>query len=190
MTATRTHGVQQGQQDWTSPLEPAALLTAWRGVASRWRERPLDPVPTLPWFFVQILPGNTACTHRRHLTPCPVTASASCPACMQLPLTVCERLLRSVSHALPHHPLEAGGWWGQRPCWVDGSRCSMPDIPVLPKPCGQPSQQRPGCGCPVAHLWALLQAAARSCACALTPRLVVPVGSVMPAPGLTRPPGT
>jgi len=42
----------------------------------------------------------------------------------------------------------------------------------------------------VAHLWALLQAAARSCACALTPRLVVPVGSVMPAPGLTRPPGT
>ena len=99
MTATVTQIVKQFQQDWTSQLEPDAILAACRGIAYRWRERTLDPVTTIQLFFVQILHGNTACTHLRHLAKCHVTASAYCQARMRLPLTVFEQLLHSVSHS-------------------------------------------------------------------------------------------
>jgi hypothetical protein len=158
MTATLTQVVKQFQQDWTSQLEPDAILTACRGVAYRWRERTLDPVTTIQLFFVQILHGNTACTHLRHLTKLDVTASAYCQARMKLPLAVFEQLLRSVRHALQHHPLDEGRWLGHRTFWVDGSSCSMPDTPALQEHVGQPGKQLPGCGFPVAHLLALFHA--------------------------------
>jgi hypothetical protein len=85
MTATLTQVVKQFQQDWTGQLAPDAIVTACRGAASRGRERPRDPVTTIQLFFVQILHGHTACTPLRHLTKCPVTASASWQARMQLP---------------------------------------------------------------------------------------------------------
>jgi hypothetical protein len=158
MTATLTQVVKQFQPDWTSQLEPDAILAACRGVAYRWRERTLDPVATIQLFFVQILHGNTACTHLRHLTKLDVTASAYCQARMRLPLTVFEQWLHSVSHALQHKPLDEGRWLGHRTFWVDGSSFSMPDTPALQKHFGQPGKQLPGCGVPVAHLLALFHA--------------------------------
>jgi len=158
MTATVTQVVKQFQQDWTGQLEPDAILTSCRGVAYRWRERTLDPVTTIQLFFVQILHGNTACTHLRHLAKCPVTASAYCQARMRLPLTVFEQLLHAVSHALQHQPLDEGRWLSHRTFWVDGSSFSMPDTPALQAHCGQPGKQLPGCGFPVAHLLALCHA--------------------------------
>jgi hypothetical protein len=115
-------------------------------------------VTTIQLFFAQILHGNTACTHLRHLTKLDVTASAYCQARRRLPLAVFERLLRSVSHALHHEPLEEGRWWGHRTFWVDGSSVSMPDTPALQKHFGQPGKQLPGWGFPVAHLLALFHA--------------------------------
>src|SRR5207245_5126375 len=130
MTATVTQVVKQFQQDWTGQLEPDAILTACRGVAYRWRERTLDPVVTMQLFFVQILHGNTACTHLRHLTQWAVTASAYCQARMRLPLRVFQELLRAVSDHLPHEALEEGRWFGHRTFWVDGSSFSMPATPA------------------------------------------------------------
>src|SRR5262245_53996938 len=130
MTATLPRVVKQFQQDWTSQLEPEAILTACRGIAYRWRERTLDPVTTIQVFFVQILHGNTACTHLRHLTKLNVTASAYCQARMKLPLTVFEPLLRSVGHAVQHAPLDEGRWLGHRTFWVDGSSFGS-DIHVM-----------------------------------------------------------
>src|SRR5215813_8746681 len=118
MTATLTQVVKQFQQDWTDQLEPDAIVTACHDVAYRWRERILDPVTTIQLFFAQILHGNTACTHLRHLTKCQVTASAYCQARMKLPLTVFERLLRSAGNALQTEPLEEGRWLGHRTFWV------------------------------------------------------------------------
>jgi hypothetical protein len=158
MTATLTQVLKQLQQDWTSQLEPEAILTACRSVAYQWRERTLDPVTTLQLVFVQILHGNTACTHLRHLTKLNVTASAYGQARLRLPLAVLAQLLRSVSHALQPEPLEEGRWLGHRPFWVDGSRFSMPETPALQEHFGQPGTQLPGCGFPVAHLWALFHA--------------------------------
>jgi len=158
MTATSTQVVKQLQQGWTGQLEPDALLTACRGVAYRWRERPRDPVTTTQLFFVQILHGHTACTHLRHLTKLNVTASAYCQARMKLPLPIFEPLLRSVSTALQRASLDEGRWWGPRAFWADGSSLSIPATPALQKHCGQPGRQLPGWGFPVAHLLALFHA--------------------------------
>jgi len=155
MTATITQVVKQFQQDWTNQLEPDAILTACRGAAYRWRERTLDPVTTTQLFFVQILHGNTACTHLRHLTKLNVTASAYCQARMRLPLRVFQPLLRSVSDAVQPEALDQGRWLGHRTFWVDGSSFSMPDTPALQAHFGQSGRQLPGCGFPVAHLLAL-----------------------------------
>jgi hypothetical protein len=158
MTVTRPQVGKQFPQDWTSPLEPEAILTACRGAAYRWRERPLDPVTTIQGCFGHILHGNTACTHLRPLTTLNITASASWQARMKLPLPVCEPLLHAVSHDLQHAPLDEGRWRGHRPFWGDGSSLSMPDTPARQEHFGPSGTQLPGCGFPVAHLLALFHA--------------------------------
>lgn len=158
MTVTLTQVVKQFQQDWPIQLAPEAIRTACRDAAYRWRERTLDPVTTIQLFFVQILHGNTACTHLRHLTKLNVTACAYCQARMKLPLAVFEQLLRSVSNALQREPLNEGRWLGHRTFWADGTSCSMPDTPALQDHFGQSGKQLPGCGFPIAHLLALFHA--------------------------------
>ena len=158
MTATITQVVKQFQQKWTTQLEPAAILAACHGVGYTWRDRLLNPVITIQLFFVQVLNGNTACTHLRHLTKVAVSASAYCQARAKLPLTVFKRLLRTVSDRLQSDPLEEGRWLGHRTFLVDGSSFSMPDTPELQDHFGQPGGQRLGCGFPVAHFLALFHA--------------------------------
>ena len=158
MPATLTQVVKQFQQEWTSQLEPEAILQACHDVGYQWRERCLDPVTTMQVFFVQVVSGNTACTHLRHLTKLDVTASAYCQARMRLPLAVFERLLDALRDAWQHQPLDDGRWLGHRTFWADGSSCSMPDTPELQDYFGQPGGQQPGCGFPVAHLMALFHA--------------------------------
>ena len=153
MPAPLTQVVKQFQQDWTGQLEPEAILTACRGIAYRWRERTLDPVTTIQLFFVQILHGNTACTHLRHLTKLNVTASAYCQARMKLPLTVFEQLLRSVSHALQHAQLDEGRWLGHRTFWLMARVFPCP----IPPPCksilANPVNNSPGVVSPLRTCW-------------------------------------
>lgn len=158
MPATLTQVVKQFQQDWTAQLEPEAILKACQNVGYEWRDRCLDPVTTTQLFFVQVVNGNTACTHLRHLTKVNVTASAYCQARTRLPLAVFERLLRAVRDDLQQEPLDEGRWLGHRTFWADGSSLSMSDTPELQEHFGQPGGQQPGCGFPVAHLMALFHA--------------------------------
>jgi len=72
-------------------------------------------------------------------------------------------LLRSLAATLlPAHGGdqidEQGRWLGHRTFIMDGSSCSMPDTPELQRHFGQPGNQRPGCGFPVAHLLVLFHA--------------------------------
>ena len=154
MTGTLSDVVKQFKSDWTSFLEPAAIRSACHTVGHHWRQRLLDPVLTVQLFLVQILHGNTACTHLRHLTKLAVTASAYSQARMKLPLAVFQFLLRTVSDQLQETSLDDGRWWGHRTFFVDGSSFSMPDTAVLQARFGQPGAQRDGCGFPVAHLMA------------------------------------
>jgi len=93
---------------------------------------------TLQLFLVQVLHGNTACTHLRHLTKRAVTASAYCQARAKLPLALFQTLLRAVSDRLQETSLEEGCWLGHRTFFVDGSGFSMPDTAALQARFGQP----------------------------------------------------
>lgn len=158
MPVSILQAVKQFEQEWTTQLEPEAILNACHELGYQWRERCLDPVTTLQMFFVQVINGNTACTHLRHLTKLHVSASAYCQARTRLPLPVFKRLLSAVGDELQGEPLEEQSWRGHRCFWVDGSSFSMSDTPELQEHFGQPGGQQPGCGFPVAHLMALFHA--------------------------------
>ena len=78
MTETVSYVVKQFQRDWTRQLERDDIGSACHDIGYQWRQRLLDRVVTMQLFLVQILHGNTACTHLRHLAKLTVTASAYC----------------------------------------------------------------------------------------------------------------
>src|SRR5439155_25293185 len=61
-----------------------------------WRERVLDPATTLTLFVLQVLHGNTAITHLRHLSKVTVAASSYCQARARLPLEAVAQLVERV----------------------------------------------------------------------------------------------
>ena len=91
------------------------------------------------------------------------TGSAFCKARQRLLLGVFQRLLRRLADTLlPHsgsaHVDDEGRWFGHRIFIMDGSSGSMPDTDELQQHFGQPGNQLPGCGFPVAHLMVLFHA--------------------------------
>lgn len=140
-------------------ISAAAILELCAQAGHTWRRGPLDPVATLGLFITQVLHGNTAITHLRHLAAMTCSASAYCQARMRLPLEVIEAVSRSVSAALTDTTGDVGRWLGHRVWHVDGTGFSMPDEPALRERFGQPGGQREGCGFPVAKLLVLADAA-------------------------------
>jgi hypothetical protein len=139
-------------------LDAPTILALCREVGSQWRARLLDPVTTVHLFIVQILHGNTACSHLPPLVAQRLTASAFCQARTRLPLVVWQQVLRRTAAVCEQTTHAEGRWRGHRTFLVDGSSFSMPETPELQESFGQPSGQRPGCGFPVAHLLALFHA--------------------------------
>jgi hypothetical protein len=139
-------------------FDAPTILTLCREVGYQWRPRVLDPVTTVHLLLLQILHGNTACSHLPHLAGLRFTAAAFCQARTRLPLVVWQQLVRQTSAACEQTTHDEGRWRGHRTFLVDGSSFSMPDTPELQEYFGQPGGQRPGCGFPVAHLLALFHA--------------------------------
>ena len=139
-------------------LDAPMILALCREVGYQWRSRLLDPVTTVHLFLLQILHGNTACSHLPHLSGQRFTAAAFCQARIRLPLVVWQQLLRRTSAVCEQTTHDEGRWRGHRTFLVDGTGFSMPDTLELQEYFGQPSGQRPGCGFPVAHLLALFHA--------------------------------
>jgi hypothetical protein len=123
-----------------------------------WRQSTLNPIVTVQVFFLQILYGNTACTHLPRLANLCFTAAAYCKARMRLKLKVLELLLQRSVEQLHQGPFDASRWFGHRVFFLDGSSFSMPDTPELQEHFGQPGGQREGCGFPTAHWLAMLHA--------------------------------
>ena len=148
-------------KDHLADSVPATLIRQLcQEVGYRWRERQLGPVITTHLFLQQILHGNTACSHLRHLSGLEFSDAAYCKARGRLPLGFCQRLQRVV---LGHHArAEATGrgdrWRGHDVYLVDGSSFSMPDTEELRAEFGVPSGPVPDCGFPVAHLLLLTDA--------------------------------
>jgi len=158
MVGTVTEALRHIKAELAVLLEASTILALCHAVGYQWRTRQLDPATTVHLFLLQVLHGNTACSHLPHLAAQRFTASAFCQARTRLPLIVWQQLLRRTSAVCEQTTHDAGRWRGHRTFLVDGSSFSMPDTPELQEAFGQPSGQRPGCGFPVAHLLALFHA--------------------------------
>jgi hypothetical protein len=145
--------------EWALLLQPDAILAVCREIGYiAWRDRLLTPITTMQLFLLQVLHGNTACRHLPHLSGLRFTAAAYCQARARLPLRFFALLLERFSSAVQQSALDDGRWHGHRTFLVDGSGCSMPDTPALQEAFGQSTEQRLGCGFPVAHLLGLFHA--------------------------------
>lgn len=121
------------------------------------RTRVLPPPVTTYLFLQQVLHGNTAITHLRHLSGLDFTPSAYCQARGRLPVELFRRLSRAViGRCREEQPPRS--WRGHRLVLIDGTSFSMPDDEELRETFGQPSGQAEGCGFPVAHLLAVVDA--------------------------------
>jgi len=140
-------------------LAPEAIKEACRREGYARRERLLGPVATVYLFLLQVLHGNTACQYVVHFGGRTFSDSASCQARKRLPLGVFHRLLGRVAAAARRAAAEVGLWFGHRIWVIDGSSFSMPDTPELQAAFGQPGNQLPGCGFPVAKWLAMFDVA-------------------------------
>lgn len=153
-----TDVIRHFKQNWTRELCPEAIEQACLEQGMVWRQSTLNPMVTVQVFFLQILYGNTACTHLPRLANLCFTAAAYCKARMRLNLKVLELLLQRSVEQLHKDPFDTSCWLGHRVFFLDGSSFSMPDTPELQEHFGQPSGQREGCGFPTAHWLAMLHA--------------------------------
>jgi DDE family transposase len=151
--------LQRFTAEWAALLQPDAILAACGEVGyTTWRDRVLTPVSTIQVFLLQVLHGNTACSHLPHLAGLRFSAAAYCQARAKLPLRLFALLLERFGSAVQQSASDEGRWHGHRTFFVDGSGCSMPDTLALQEAFGQPTGQRPGCGFPVARLLGLFHA--------------------------------
>ena len=133
-----------------------------------WRERVLDPATTLTLFILQVLNGNTAISHLRHLSAVTVAASSYCQARTRLPLEAPEALARLIERiccdSIKSMQSLAGAagpasWLGRRVVLADATSATGPDTAALQKRWPQPSVQKQGCGFPVLKLLGALDLA-------------------------------
>lgn len=150
--------LQRIKADLAAHLSPETIERHCRELKHTWRERLLGPVQTVHLFLLQILNGNTACDHVPRLAGGAFTGRAYCDARARLPLELFDRLLSAVCDSLKVCRDEGARWCGHRLWLLDGSSCSMSDTPALRAEFGQPGNQKPGCGFPVAHLLMLFHA--------------------------------
>jgi len=147
--------LRQVREDLVSFLDRTAIERICRELGYTWRDRQLDPFTTVHLLVLQVLNQNTAMTHLPHLSGERFTASAYCQARQRLPLAVLEELVGQFNQHLGKLD-RVERWHGHRVWLADGSGFSMPDTPTLQARFGQPGNQKPGCGFPVAHTLMLL----------------------------------
>ena len=108
--------------------------------------------------MLQILHGNTAISHLRHLSGTNVSDSGYCDARARLPLAgiadLVERLCGECSRCM-----ESAAWLGRRVLMADGTGTLTPDTPALQAAWPQSSEQEAGCGFPAIKLLGLLDLA-------------------------------
>jgi len=139
-------------------LTAEVILGVCQETGHVFRKRKFDPVLTLHLFILQILHGNTAIVHLRHLAGASINAAAYCRARMRLPVQVYEKLLDYSASLLGrgvHSP-----WVGvRRVLLTDAASTLLPDTPSIRRLFDQPRNIKPGCGYPMAKVLALFDAA-------------------------------
>ena len=75
MVASVARALGRIKQDLAPHLDERTIERACRDAGHRWRKRKLDPVATIHLFVLQVLFGNTAIRHLRHLSRVPLNAA-------------------------------------------------------------------------------------------------------------------
>jgi hypothetical protein len=151
--------VRQLRQDLARHLDERGIHDACHQAGHRWRDCILTPAAIIHWFIIQVLHGNTALEHISLLANRAFTDSAYCQARSNLPLRVYQAVLRALIKALVPNTHTDALWLGRhRTFLADGSAFSMPDTPELQAHFGQPGNQKPGCGFPVASILVMFHA--------------------------------
>ena len=157
MAHSITAALEEIKDELHAHLAPADIYAACAATGHQWRERVLDPVLTIHALLLQLLHG-TAMTGVSRLAGVVFSASAYCQALQRLPVNVLRHLLHQRVQRQREKTEARATWRGHRVFLVDGSSCSMADLPTLQRRFGQPSGQKPGCGFPSAHLLAMFDA--------------------------------
>ena len=132
MVPTVTTTLQRFTGEWATLLQPETILAVCHEIGyTAWRDRLLTPVTTIHLCLLQILHGNTACSHLPHLSGLRFSAAAYCQARAKLPLSFFALLLERFGCAVQRSAVDEGRWHGHRTFFVEGSGCSMPDTPAL-----------------------------------------------------------
>jgi hypothetical protein len=144
------------KNNWTEVFNLDEIELVCRKLNHSWRERVLTPGVTIQLFALQVLLGNTSCSHLRYFSELDFSSASYCNARKRIPLEVFEELVRLVSEHIGAQSQSETLWNDHRVWLADGSGCSMPDTEELQEYFGQPPGQRKDCGFPVAHLLALM----------------------------------
>lgn len=152
--ASIRHGLDAVKERLALLVDEPMIHEACERAGHQWRHRRWGPVLTVQALITQVLHGNTAIAHLRHLLDFEFADSAYCSARCRLPLDVLRVLVEAVT-AKFDAITEPRTWCGHRVWLLDGSSFSMPDVPALRRRFGQPPSQAPGCGFPVASLMVL-----------------------------------
>jgi hypothetical protein len=107
------------KQDLAAELSPDAIKQACKEEKYSWRKRVLNPVTTVYLFVLQILHGNTACSHVVHFGRWNFTDAAYCAARKRLPLAVLRRLAGRVAERVRTATTAESTWHGHR-VWLTG----------------------------------------------------------------------
>ena len=132
------------KQDLAAELSPNAIEQACKQEKYSWRKRMLDPVTTVYLFILQILHGNTACSHVVHFGHWNFTDAAYCAAREAAPPGGPPPPRARIAERLRSSTTAQSTWHGHRVWLADGSSFSMPDTPELQEAFGQPSGQAAG----------------------------------------------
>ena len=155
MTISIRRALAQVKEDLPARIESHVFNYLAEQPEHVWRARELDPLTLVLLFMTQVLHGNTAITHLRHLAGMTCSATAYCKARMRLPRALLEYVSTQVTQELARDAEHAYRWLGHRVWRADGTSFSMPDSAELQEAFGQHGGQRKGCGFPTASLLVL-----------------------------------
>ena len=142
-----------------------SIQIACAACGHQWRDRFWTPLQTVHTFLLQVLHVGSSCREAVALALSQRAAggqtlpsddpTAYCQARKRLPVEVLQDAVRQTGRSLRDQVSSTLTWLGRRVWLVDGTNCSMPDTPDLQAVFGQPGNQKPGCGFPVANVVAL-----------------------------------
>jgi hypothetical protein len=129
-------------------------------------DRIFTPLVTLAVFLSQVLSDDQSCRGAvarllawraaRGLPPCSPDTGGYCKARQRLPETLLPRLVCESAQRLQQKAPEPWLMRGRRVVIADGSTASMSDTPANQRAYPQHSNQKPGCGFPIARMVVLL----------------------------------